>query len=139
MDVVEIEVEVEVEVVGRGSWGVNRNLGGSTVKAMMTPSAIREVDRAQAVSGLVPRCWLLGPSPGSSLRNGRAASSRTRSVPAAHCRAMLFRTDKAQRSRSPWTRVRLDALPSGAQTICVDDLLTLRRWCSISEDDGPGA
>jgi hypothetical protein len=104
MDVVEIEVEVEVEVVGRGSWGVNRNLGGSTVKAMMTLSAIREVDRAQAVSRLVPRCWLLGQSPGSSLRNGRAASSRTRSVPAAHCRAMLFRTDKAQRSRSPWTR-----------------------------------
>jgi hypothetical protein len=60
MDVVEIEVEVEVEVevVGRG---VNRNLGGSTVKAMMTLSAIREVDRAQAVSGLVPRCWLLAP------------------------------------------------------------------------------
>jgi len=75
MDVVEIEVEVEVEVevVGRGSWGVNRNLGGSTVKAMMTPSAIREVDRAQAVSGLVPRCWLLGPS---SVRKFATAAQR---------------------------------------------------------------
>jgi hypothetical protein len=60
--VVVVEVEVEVEVVGRGSWGGNRNLGGSTVKAMMTLSAIREVDRTQAVSGLVvPHSWLLTP------------------------------------------------------------------------------
>jgi hypothetical protein len=123
MDVVEIEVEVEVEVVGRGSWGVNRNLGGSTVKAMMTLSAIREVDRAQAVSGLVPRCWLLGPSPGSSLRNGRAASSRTRSVPAAHCRCCSVRIrrndrdhlgretrrDETRRDESVWMRRSVDA------------------------------
>jgi hypothetical protein len=34
-------VVVEVEVVGR-----NRNLDGSTVEAMMTLSAIREVDRS---------------------------------------------------------------------------------------------